>query len=247
MTTDDLDFPKTQESKLFALMWVNMFTHTTNEFNFMAEDAGIVGQITPNKDHIFISIDGYSDTIESYTQEFFSKLRTFDANEKVWNDLKEQQLVMFRNSKFKEPYQRLMNFFGSAISGENPDLDAQIKLLENFTFESFQQKRKNWLNNVNFEWLVEGHVLPDKAIEIGNQAASLVQKNQKKVNVAQVNQMAKVPEKTVYNYLEVNPVTQDKVNPNSAILSYFQYGEFNYHSSATLQVLMSLINEPAFD
>jgi len=72
-------------------------------------------------------------------------LKTFDANEKVFNDLKEQQLVMFRNSRLKEPYQRLMNFFGSAISGENPDLDGQIKLLENLTFDSFQQKRKKWL------------------------------------------------------------------------------------------------------
>jgi len=120
--TDNLGFPKAQDAKLFSLMWVNAFNQNLNEFNFMAEDAGISGMMSPNKDHIAVTIDGYSDTIEPYINEFFSKIKTFKVTEKTFADLKEQQLVIFKNSLYKEPYMRLMNFFGSAINGDNPDL-----------------------------------------------------------------------------------------------------------------------------
>lgn len=40
--------------------------------------------------------------------------------------------------------------------------------------------------------------------------------------------MIKLKDKSVINFVEMNPRTEDAVNPNSAILSYFQLGEFSY-------------------
>jgi hypothetical protein len=60
-------------------------------------------------------------------------------------------------------------------------------------------------------------------------------------------QMSKIPDHTCLNYSEFNPRTEDAVNPSSAILSYFQLGEYTYDRSALCTVLMILLNEPCFD
>lgn len=58
--------------------------------------------------------------------------------------------------------------------------------------------------------------------------------------------MSRIPT-SVINYLEKNPRTEDAVNPNSAIMSYFQLGEFTYQNSAIMQVMITLLNGPLFD
>ena len=62
-----------------------------------------------------------------------------------------------------------------------------------------------------------------------------------------VSVVAKLPQKSVFNYVEMNPRQEDSINPNSAILSYFQLGEFTYENYAIMQCLMSLLNEPFFN
>ena len=63
--------------------------------------------------------------------------------------------------------------------------------------------------------------MPDRAIEIAKDArATFAQNNLKAQEMAQVTEMSKIP-KSVINYVEMDPRTDDAVNPNSAILSYF--------------------------
>ena len=59
--------------------------------------------------------------------------------------------------------------------------------------------------------------------------------------------MVKIPDKLVLNYEEFNPRTEDAVNPNSAIMSYFQFSEYTYENSAIVTILFTLLNEPCFE
>ena len=77
IVTTDLNYPKTQESKVFSLLWANMFTASLNEFNFMADQAGIKGEITPKPNHIYVQIDGYVDNIENYVSDYFGIMKSF--------------------------------------------------------------------------------------------------------------------------------------------------------------------------
>jgi len=45
----------------------------------------------------------------------------------------------------------------------------------------------------------------------------------------------------------MNPRTEDAVNPNSALLCYFQAGPYSYELSALCTILFSLLNEPLFE
>ena len=57
---------------------------------------------------------------------------------------------------------------------------------------------------------------------------------------------AKLPKNTVFNYADMNLRQEDSTNPNSAILSYFQLGEFTYENYAIMSCLVSLLHEPLF-
>lgn len=69
-------------------------------------------------------------------------------------------------------------------------------------------------------------------MKVANQAASV---------------LAKLPNKSVLNYVHMNPKSEDRVNPNSAIQSYFQLGELTVQNYAIMQCLMGLIKEPLFN
>lgn len=89
--------------------------------------------------------------------------------------------------------------------------------------------------------------MPEKAIAIAKDARStFAQNNLNAQDMSQITEMAKIP-KSVINYGEMDPRTDDAINPNSAIMSYFQLGEFSYENSSIIQVLMTLINGPLFD
>lgn len=59
--------------------------------------------------------------------------------------------------------------------------------------------------------------------------------------------MVSIENDQVYNFTELNPRTEDAVNPNSAILCYFQFGSYTYERSAICTILFSLLNEPCFE
>jgi len=59
--------------------------------------------------------------------------------------------------------------------------------------------------------------------------------------------MVNLPDRSVFNYTEFNPRSEDAVSPNSAILCYFQLGEYSFAKSAICTILVKLLNEPFFD
>ena len=59
--------------------------------------------------------------------------------------------------------------------------------------------------------------------------------------------MVCLEDNTAYSFTELNPRTRDAVNPNSAILCYFQFGSYTYEKSAVCTILFTLLNEPCFE
>ena len=55
-----------------------------------------------------------------------------------------------------------------------------------------------------------------------------------KVANQETSLFAKLPQKSIFNYVDMNPKSEDSINPNSAILSYFQLGELTYENYAIL-------------
>lgn len=142
----------------------------------------------------------------------------------------------------------MSKFLQTTLVSGDPDVMSYIQILDELSFEKFQEMKKKWLQNVSFQWLIQGHLTEEEAKEIARSAqASLVHKPLQMSQLKDaIKGMIKLPNKTVLDYEEMNPRTEDSVNPNSAIMSYFQLGEYTYEKSAIVTVLFSLLNEPCF-
>ena len=70
----DLEFPRTTESLLFSVMWVNMLTESLREITYMSELAGVVAQIGTKPDHIFFTLSSYNDGYLEAISQFFRAL-----------------------------------------------------------------------------------------------------------------------------------------------------------------------------
>lgn len=98
--TIDCDFPKTTESLIFSMMWVNMLNESQREINYMAGLAGIKSQIAPRGDHILVTFDSYNDQVENFVSEFFKNLQKFECEETLFETIKDQQFSIFLNSLY---------------------------------------------------------------------------------------------------------------------------------------------------
>jgi hypothetical protein len=49
------------------------------------------------------------------------------------------------------------------------------------SYQKFQDLRKQWLKNAAFQWLIEGHLAPEKAIVLQNKATQSFAQSQLKV------------------------------------------------------------------
>lgn len=172
---------------------------------------------------------------------------SFKVDEQLFKSVKDDQLKNFTNTLQDEPYRRLDLLLVGALTGENTEMQSLIKILDTFNYEKFEDLRKQWLKNAAFQWLIQGHLAPEKAIAIQNKATQIFAQNQMKVADQVSSPMAKLPQKTVLNYMAMNQNQEDSTNPNSAIQSYFQLGEMTYENYAIMQCLMGLIKEPMFN
>ena len=51
------------------------------------------------------------------------------------------------------------------INGD-PSVMSYIMILEELSFEKFSELNKSWLQNINFQWLIEGHLDENQARNI---------------------------------------------------------------------------------
>ena len=107
----------------------------------------------------------------------------------------------------------------------HPSFKDEIKEIENITYEDFLSFKAKFMKTMKFQWLIQGHLDKEQALELCDIARNSVSfKDMDEDDMLQFNLMVKLPDRTVFNYEKVNesPEGQNqKPNPNSAIQVYF--------------------------
>lgn len=92
-----------------------------------------------------------------------------------------------------------------------------IKVLEALDFKQFKAFKKEFFKNLKFTWFVGGHLSKSRALKLVELAMSKI--GHKEMNEKeQEDRMVKLPNKSVHELVQMNPVSEDGVvNQNSAI------------------------------
>ena len=92
-----------------------------------------------------------------------------------------------------------MKFFNCIMVGGESDPYNQIQILDELTFDKFTGLKEKWLKNISFEWLIQGHLVEEKAIKIAESARNSI--NHRPLLASDLpapKGMLRIPNNTVY-------------------------------------------------
>jgi insulysin len=119
-----------------------------------------------------------------------------------------------------------------------------LESLQNLTFADFMEMKKRWLHNLDFIWLIEGHLTEADALKLVQITEDSIKFSRISFESVPFQRTLCLRERTVYNYKHVNA---DPNNPNCYYRATFQYDkEGDQLAWANFFVLMSLLKEPIF-
>ena len=207
----------------------------------------------------YINLDGYSDTLETFTKTIFQKIKNilqFDKIENIKNKLISKIELSIKNCK----NENLENI--STKSQKNlmkilvdPKNDNKIKLsIYNYLLNNLKENGKiienliiffkNLFLKTKFEWLIQGNIDPKKGLnfinylekEIKSWSSSTETKNLT-INEIRKKRIAKIEKN---NFLEEIIENSDFEDKNNCLLSYFQIGKIDLHLNEDLKKLCLL-------
>ena len=236
---------------IYFKIFFKLINKELSEFLYLGETSDNSISFSSSNSAIFIYIEGYSDSIENYVNEYFknmSKLIDIDKIEGVHNKLIllienmikiENNFVLGDvNDQTKYNFKRIIR---KIYSKNRIELYQKFKKdLENKIINTeFLYFIKNIFKKVKYEWLIEGNMLyKDGERIIKNVEENLAKNfggdgNGKIKEVLSINEIRKqgiinIPEDKIFRY---NFKSKDSENESSTILIFFQIGNFNYNEN----------------
>lgn len=137
------------------------------EMDYMAHAAGIGSSVSFQSDYIKFDYVSYNDKMEEYFQKFFSQIQKIELYEErtFFNNMLENKIRAYKNSFKSEPYQKMGRYFQELMYGD-PPIREYINIMENLTYEEFNEFKTRFFRNLRFEWLVCGHLTQERALNI---------------------------------------------------------------------------------
>ena len=105
---------------------------------------------------------------------------------------------------------------------------------------------KNLFNNCKIEWLIQGNLLKEEALEINNIVCNILKINLNDTKIGKYEDIraVNISEKTNYIYQFYSPNNQEI---NSSILSFYQCGHLNEFEKTILSVIEQSLNDKFYD
>jgi len=222
--TKDCGFPTDPKALILSTIWESMMVEHFREIGYMASLGGINAQMQPGTQEINFRYSSYNDMkgVLTYFETIFKQIRDFEVDEAYLVQVRDRVERQIRNKLLNEPYQTLNLVLNHALSGRMTTQE-QLEVTQKLTVADFHEFKKEFLKNSFSQWLVMGHIQKEEALDLVLTALDNFKSEQRsKEEMEYLPQVVALSEKTVIQIEQENHVAEGRVNPNSAIVAYFQ-------------------------
>ena len=253
----DNGFNNQPETFLLFQIWSKLFNESLRELMYEAETAALSIKINDTPEGIKITINGFNDSMNKACEAVFEKLKTFDPLERKehFEDIVHDLIKENENFFKKSPYQQAFAIHDFLIQKDDKDThpETAIKILKKITLEKLIEFHKNWLRTTRVDCLVTGNITEENTIQIGKNVENLLATMKPDVTPLKKDQ---VPEIRVLNipyntnwFFEhhLKEGENGEKEPNSAIVSCFQYDQETPLHSVILDIMANYLKEPCFE
>jgi len=152
------------------------------------------------------------------------------------------------NFFLSNPYSQTLTNLDIFLRINSVDHETKLKAIERLkhlalnesNFNSFSIFLDSFLIESKYEWLIQGNITKDEALDIVDSTQNILIKNVLETKDISYIKIAKIEKK--HNFL-----SKDEKNLNSSLTSYFQAGNLNDRDYCKLLILEALFREKFFD
>lgn len=254
--TNDCGFGFQLEANLLFQIWRRLLDESLRELKYEAQTAAFNIQIHDEVEGLEIKISGFNDTINTLILAIFEKINTFDltAYKSHFDDVKLDIIKENENFNTKIPYQQAFHVNDIILQTSPLDchMDQLNSALKKITFERLLAFHKEFLLTTRVDALLLGNIDKDSAIHIAKGIEDILssKKGCSPLSKDQIpeNRIINVPQDTNWFYdHNLKPTEDGNKEPNSCILSCFQYGEAEPRTRMLFEVLQNYLSEPCFE
>ena len=239
---------------VYTEIFFKIINQELSELIYLGDSSDHSVNISLTVSSMIIKIEGYTDSIGNYINEYFkqfSKLIDITKIEGINNKILtflEKMIQKYNNSLIGDVREqtelRLNKILREVYTKNKLEIMQKIKdeLLKNDMIPNkFLFFFKNIFKKMKFEWFVEGNIFLKDAKKIIKKVESELNKwsingeneNKKNKEFLSINEIRKqrivhLPDNKIYRY---NFSSKDKENESSTILIYFQIDNFNYNNN----------------
>lgn len=196
-----------------------------------------------NKLHNYYKINDMKNGISDH-DEFHSLL------EKVISKIEEAEQDnsnFFLGTPYMQVWQNLDIFLRHPNADHQSKLKTVLRLKKHASekdLRAFHVFLNSFLTESKFEWLIQGNITKEEALEIvSNTEKTLAIEPLKNEDIHSIK-IADIKRKQNFY---INLLSKDQNNVNSSIVSYFQAGNLEYRDECKLMILEALLREKFFD
>jgi insulysin len=239
-------------SYILAELFVKFIKEKIREEAYQAEIAGLNFSIDVDKFGVRVQLNGFSQKFASFFQfivESLASAQVEASDESLFNDLKSQFLLKFKNVDFSKPYEHVQRLvYETNLSGGYFTNKAKLKALETMEFADFVWFCPRWLKNVHFEWLVVGNITSEAVTSMVTSSIEGFEKR-KQCTFMTTEEFStikslKITKKTQTRLASHLP---DASDTNSAVISQWQVGKMSFKAQGVLAMIDNFLDEPCFD
>ena len=240
---------------IYTEIFFNLVNKELSEFIYLGDSSDNSFNISLTISSLIIKIEGYTDSIGNYLNEYFKHFSEIidinkieGINNKILVFLEKiiQKYNNFLMGDVKEQTESKLNKILREVYSKNKlEICKKMKdelITKNTIPNEFLMFLKNIFKKLKFEWFIEGNIFLKDAEKIIKKVENELSKwcsngdNENKKNkeyYLSVNEIRKqrivnLPDNKIYRY---NFSSKDKENESSTILVYFQIDNFNYNNN----------------
>ena len=227
-----------------------LLTNQLGELSYMAVQANIVFSFEISYSAVSISVSGFSSSIKKtfkIIMENFKKM-DFSTLEDKFN-LQLQKFIQAKSNYYLSTnYSVCYNYLSKLLISNNPTVIDIVNAINNskITVNDLVNFSKNIFNNSSYEWLIQGNISKEDALELVENTNKALELNILNEITPYVNikRVVNISYNTNYIYVFYSPNKQEK---NSSIASFYQFGKLTEKEKLYLILISAILKDKFYD
>ena len=235
---------------ILAQITEEIIKNELREICYMAEEGLIKYSISITSNIILIVMKGFNSSMKNGFKIILEELVKIDFSNKTEQfKIGLENLIKKKNNfYYSTNYTVCKNYIDYIMKTPSISPIEQLQYLKDneLTINDLINFVNNLYNNCKIEWLIQGNLLKEEALEINDTVCNIlkIDINDKKIGIYQDIRAVNISEKTNYIYQFYSPIPDEK---SSSIYSFYQCGHLSEFEKVILNVIHQSLKDKFFD